>query len=168
MEPETVQKDGLVIGGTGDAAVADFDTLLAGGKDDVDQVDFAQLLKNATGLVAQTGRPSHLVQRLPENIRQETDQNVGLNPLFGLVPDRADPQIALVDPKCGFGLGQLDVRLPKVFGRPVRYVRSQKITALVERRPLAPCVVFLPRDTRAAVNIFDGDVVKGLPGSSLP
>jgi len=39
-----------------------------------------------------------LVQRLPEDVRQETDQDVGLNPIFFLVPDRADSQIALVNP----------------------------------------------------------------------
>ena len=61
MEPETVQEDGLVIGGTGNAAAADFDLLLTGGKDDGYQADLAQLLKDATRLVAQTGRPSHLV-----------------------------------------------------------------------------------------------------------
>ena len=111
-----VQQDGLVIGGTGYAATADFDLLLTGGEDDVDQADLAQLLENPTRLVAQAGRPSHLVERLPKNIRQKADQNVGPNPLFGLVPNRADTQIALVDPERGFGLGQLDVRLPKVLG----------------------------------------------------
>jgi hypothetical protein len=59
-EPEAVQQDGLVIGGTGDATAADFDLLLTGGEDDVDQADFAQFVEKSTGFVAQAGRLDHL------------------------------------------------------------------------------------------------------------
>jgi len=56
-----VQQDGLVIGGAGYAAAADFDLLLTGGEDDVDQADFPQLLEDSTGLITQTGGLSHLM-----------------------------------------------------------------------------------------------------------
>ena len=92
---------------------------------------------------------------------------MGLNPLLGLVPDRADSQIALVDSERGLGFGQLDVCLPKVFGRPVRYVRSQKITSFVERCPFAPCVVFFPRDDRAATDVFDANPDYSFTGEFL-
>ena len=52
MEPESVQQDGLMIGGAGDATTANFDLLVTGGEDNVDQADFAELLKDSTGLVA--------------------------------------------------------------------------------------------------------------------
>ena len=50
-----------MIGGAGDAPAADFDLLLPGWKDDIDQIDLAQLLKYPPGFVAQAGRLSHLV-----------------------------------------------------------------------------------------------------------
>ena len=41
----------MVIGGTGYAAAADFDLLLTGGEDDVDQADLSQLLEDPAGLI---------------------------------------------------------------------------------------------------------------------
>ena len=43
---------------------------------------------------------------------RETDKDVGLNPLFVLVPDGTNPQIAFLNTKRGLRLGQLDVCLP--------------------------------------------------------
>ncbi len=188
-----------MFGGAGDAAAADLHLLFASGKDNVDQTDFAQFLEDSTRLVAEAGGLRHPVERLPENVRQETDQNMKLNPTLVLMTDRADFQVTLVvtvhgaaravfsavyegdspifpaetvdywaktplvprklgqsprerlplvDPKRGLCLGELNVGMPELFGRPVGDVCPQAITALVARRPFTrrlrkPCTRFL-------------------------
>ncbi len=49
---------------------------------------------------------------LKSNGPQKAYQDVCQHPVFALMPHGADPQVAFVDSKCGFGLGQLDVGLP--------------------------------------------------------
>ena len=153
MKPHPVEEDRLVVGRLRDAAAADVDAA-SRGQDDVDQVDLAQLVEHPTRLVAQAGGLNHLVQRLPEHVGQEADQDVGQHAVLSLVPDRPDPQIALVDPKRRLGLGQLDVRLPQVLGRPVGDVAAQQVTAFAQLGPIPPGVVLLPGDRRPAVGCF--------------
>ena len=130
-------------------------TLLRVGRTTSTRLILPSSSKIRRGSSPKAGRLGHLMQRLPEDVRQEADQDMGLDPLFGLVPDRADSQVALVDSERRFGLGQLDVRLPEVFGRPVGDVGAEQITALVERRPLTPRLVLLPGDDRPAVDFSD-------------
>ena len=99
-----------------DAATTDFDVLVPGGQNDVYQAYLTQFLEYPTRLVAQPGGPGHLMQRLPKDVRQEADQNVSLDPLLGLVPDRADSQVALVNSERRLGVSQLDVCLPEILG----------------------------------------------------
>ncbi len=122
-----------MVRGSSDATTADFNVLVPRGQDDVYQPYLAQLLEYPTRLVAQPGGLRHLMQRLPKDVGQEADQNVSLDSLLGLVPDRADSQVAFVDPERRLGVGQLDVRLPKILGRPVRDIRAEEVAALVER-----------------------------------
>ncbi len=83
---------------------------------------------------------------------READQNVGQHAVLFLIPDRTDPQVAFVDPKRRLGLGQLAVRLPQVFGRPVGDVGTEQVTALVERGPVSPLFVFYPGISIWALN----------------
>src|SRR5262249_2768936 len=53
-----------------------------------------------------------------------------------LLPHRAHVQLILLDPKSGFGLGELDVALPQLFIVPIGDVRAQEIGALRERGPI--------------------------------
>ena len=78
----------------------------------VHQLDLAQLLEDPARLVAQSSPLASLRERLPKNIRQEADQDVGQHPLLFLMPDRTEPQVALVDSERGLGLGQLDIGFP--------------------------------------------------------
>ena len=111
----------------GYATAADLHAFFASRQHDIDQADPAQLLEDATRFVAQAGGLRHLVQRFPQNVRQKTDQNMGLDAIFTLVPNRPDTQVAFVDPKRGFRVRQLDVRLPQVFRRPIGHVGSQSV-----------------------------------------
>src|SRR5258708_23677894 len=54
------------------------------------------------------------------------------------MPDRPDRQVGLFDAKSGLRLGQLYVRLPERFGRPVVDVAAQHVAALAVTRPIVP------------------------------
>ena len=51
--------------------------------------------------------------------RQEADQDMGLDSLGGLMPDRPQAKFVLLDSKCRLGIGQVNVSAPKVLVRPV-------------------------------------------------
>jgi hypothetical protein len=65
-------------------------------------------LEHATRFMPQAGPFATLTQRFPKNVGQEADQNVGQDPLFFLMPDRAQPEVAFVDAERRFGVRQLD------------------------------------------------------------
>jgi hypothetical protein len=58
---------------------------------------------------------------------------VRLHSIRALVPDGAETQLALLDAEGRLGIGELDVRLPEGFGRPVRDVDAEDVTALAPR-----------------------------------
>ena len=134
-----------MVRGTSHAATADFDILLSRGQDDVDQPYLAQFLEYPMWFIAQPGGAGHLMQYLPKDVGQEADQDVSLHPLLGLVPNRADSQVALVNPKRRFGVGQLDVRLPEVLGRPVHDIRAAQDAIGPAVTPFHRGDDFLPR-----------------------
>ena len=103
------------------AALADFDAV-AGRQDDIDAANLREFLQNAAGFVAETGFLAQGGQRFPEHIRQEADQDVRQHPILFLVPDRPNAQVAFVNSKRRFRLGELDVRLPEFFVAPVAHV----------------------------------------------
>src|SRR5438445_6690360 len=69
--------------------------------------------------VAEAGARLPLLQRLPQDVGQKADEDVRLDPLLLLMPDRANRELALVDTKGRLDLRELDVRLPHALGRPV-------------------------------------------------
>ena len=75
-----------------------------GGQHDVGALDAAEFLEDGARAVAQVGAALPLLQGLPEHVGQEADQDMGLDAVLALMPDRADRQLALVDAKGGFGL----------------------------------------------------------------
>ena len=66
------------------------------------------------------------------------------HPLFFLVPDRTQPEVAFVDAERRLGLRQLDVRFPKFFVAPIRHVAAQKIAAFAQGGPVAPRLDLFP------------------------
>jgi hypothetical protein len=67
---------------------------------------------------------------------------VGLDPVFRLVPDRPDGQLALVDAEGRLGLRELDVGAPELVGAPVVLFRAQDVGSLGQLGPLAPVAAF--------------------------
>ena len=136
--------------GLGDAAFADVDAAL-GWQHNVDEADLFQFGEHFSGFVAEAGLPASLRKSFPQDIGQETDEDMSLDSLGFLVPDGTDAQVALVDAKCGLGLGELDIGAPEVFGAPVGYVAAQEIASLAEFGPGAPVVDFAPCHTGPAI-----------------
>ena len=64
------------------------------------------------------------------------------------VPDRADLQFVRGDPKRPFRVGRRDVTFPQCGWIGLVQVRPQQVTALRQRRPIAPPLVPRPRDTQ--------------------
>src|SRR3989338_5072423 len=107
-----------------------------------------------------------LLQHFPQDVAQETHEDVRLDPILFLVPDRPNGQVALVDSERGLRLGQLDVRLPQVLGTPVPNVRSEQVTPLAVRGPLGPRRIPLPpqaKTTSSFRGVLEGDLEGSRP-----
>ena len=97
------------------------------------------------------------LERLPQHIGEEANQDVGLHALLLLMPDGTDRQVALVDPKGRLRLGQLDVGSPERLGRPIADVGAQHVAALGVARPIVPFGASRPLESqlRAGIRIVD-------------
>ncbi len=92
-------------------------------------------------------------QRFPERVGEKANQDVGLYATLKMVPDRTQHQIALVDAKRGFGLGQLHVGAPQILAAPVGHVAAQQITSLTEASPITPVVALAPLQVGRAARV---------------
>jgi hypothetical protein len=79
-----------------------------------------------------------LLERLPQHVSKKADQNVRLDAVLFMMPDRPDAQIGFVNPKSGLGFRQLDVGFPKLFVSPVMDVVAGHLTSLHGRRYTSP------------------------------
>jgi hypothetical protein len=85
-----------VVGRLGDTPFSDVDTA-AGWQDNIHHSQVVQFLQHTAWLVAESCVLTHLAKRLPQHVRQETDEDVSEDTVFFLVPDRANLEIALMD-----------------------------------------------------------------------
>ena len=76
--------------------------------------------------VSETGALLPHLEALPQHEGEEAHEDVGLNAILALMPDRAHVQLILLDTESGFGLGELDVGLPELLIAPVGDVRAQQ------------------------------------------
>ena len=100
-----------MFGGFTDATAANIDVFFRR-QHHIDHADLAQFVKNPSRFITQARSFGPLVQCFPEHIGQEADQDMRENPILFLMPDRPDLQVAFMNSKGRFGLGQLDVGLP--------------------------------------------------------
>src|SRR5260370_12469402 len=84
------------------------------------------------------GPPLPLLERFPQHISQEADEDVGLDAILTLVPHGTNPQLTLLDAECGLRIGELDIRAPQVLGRPVGDVRAQHVAPFAPPGPVVP------------------------------
>lgn len=87
--------------------------LVPGFEHHIAALDLCELLHQSARSIAQPRAAHPLSERLPWNIRQETNQDVGSNAIFILMPDGADGQFIVGDAKRPPGFGELDVSLPQ-------------------------------------------------------
>jgi hypothetical protein len=67
---------------------------------------------------------------------KKADEDVGLNAVFVLMPDRTKVELIFLDAKSGLGVGELNIGLPELLIGPVVDVRAQKVGALGQRGPV--------------------------------
>jgi hypothetical protein len=109
-----------------------------GREDDVGALDAAEFFEDGAGAVAQARPALPLLQGLPQHVGEEADEDVGPDPVFALMPDGADGQVALVNAKGGLRIGQLDVGAPEVLRAPGGDVGAEDVAALAGAGPVFP------------------------------
>ena len=100
-----------MIGGAADTVRADGNAR-SRGQHHIDQRDLLQLGEDLARFIAQPSAVAPQAQVFPNHVSQKANQDVGLHALLFLVPDGPHHQVALVQTKGLFGLGQLDLRAP--------------------------------------------------------
>ena len=112
-DTEAVKERGLVSVGLSDAPQTDL-AMRCGGQHHVVRVDACKFLENGTRGVAEASTALPHLQALPQHEGQKADENMGLNAILALVPDRTQIQLIFLDAEGGLGLGELDVSLPEL------------------------------------------------------
>ena len=125
--------------GTHHAAYAQFTLgVLRQRQHNVSGVYARELCEDGSRRVSKPGFRLPLLQRFPQSVGDEADEDVRLDAPLLVVPDRQDGEIGLVDAERGFRLGELNVCLPKRLIRPFSYVGAQDVDAFGEPRPVSP------------------------------
>ena len=99
-------------------------------------LDTGQLFENGARRVSEAGALLPHLEALPEREGEKANENVSLNAILALMPDRTNVELILLDTERRFGLGELDVRLPELLIAPILDVRAQEIGAFRERGPI--------------------------------
>ena len=134
-DAEAIEECGLGGIGLGDAAQPD---LIVGScrQHDVVRLNSCELFEYRPWGVAKPGALLPHLQALPQHESEEAHEDVGLDALRALVPDRAHVQLIFLDPKGRFSLGELDVGFPELRIAPIRDVLAQEIGTLREGCPV--------------------------------
>ena len=123
---EAVEKRRL--GGVGlcDATQSDL-SVRCGRQDDIMGLDARQFLKDGRRRVAKARALLPHLKAVPEHQGEEANEDVGLDPVLALMPDRTQVQLILVNAKRRLGLSELDVGLPELSVAPIADVRAQEM-----------------------------------------
>ena len=81
-------------------------------QDDVVGLDAGKLFEDGPRRVAEAHALLPHFEALPQHEGEEANEDVGLDSLLALMPDRSNVQLIFLDAKSRFGLGELDVSLP--------------------------------------------------------
>jgi hypothetical protein len=134
-DAETIKECGLGGIGVSDAAQAD-PSLCCGRQYDIVRLNAREFFEDcARGITQACALLPHL-EALPQHESEEAHEDVGLDAILALMPDRAYVQLILLDSKRRFGLGELDIGFPELLITPIGDVRAQKIGALRESGPV--------------------------------
>ena len=148
-DAEAVEKGSLAEVGFGDAAQAD-QGLWRGRQDDVVGLNARQLFEDGAWGV-QDRALLRISRGLFTDEVEKADEDVSLEAILALTPDRTNVQLIFLNAERRFGLGELDVSPPELLIAPIADVRTQQICSLRERGP-----------------ILERGVVVDLKGETLP
>ena len=129
-----------------------------GRQNDVVGLDAGKLFEDGPRRVPEARALLPHFETFPEHEGEEANEDVSLDAVLALMPDRTQVQLILLNAKRGFGLGELDVSLPELLVAPIADVRAQEIGALRERGPIIERGVVIDAEAkarRAAVRLQD-------------
>jgi len=133
---------------------------ILGGEHDIGALDAPEFVQDRAGAPPEPRPLLPLLQGFPQDVGEETDEDVGVHPVGALMPDRADTQFALLNAEGRFGVRQLDVGPPQVLGTPVGDVGTQHVAALAPAGPVIPLRPRCPREPQAGGTV--GSVTKSM------
>jgi len=110
--------------------------LCCGGQDHIMRLNTCEFFKDRSRRVSEARMLLPHLEALPQHEGEKADQDMGLNAILALMPDRTYVQLILLDTESGFSLCELDIGLPQLLIAPVVNVRAQQIGALREHGPV--------------------------------
>src|SRR5258708_11941119 len=116
-------------------------------QDDVVRLNAREFFEDRARGVSETGAALPHLEALPQDEGEKADEDVSLNTVLALVPDRTDVQLVLLDAESGFRLSELVVGFPELLIAPIADVRSEEIGAFRDRRPVVEGVVVTHAET---------------------
>jgi hypothetical protein len=117
-DAEAVEQRRLSRIGLGYASQADL-AMRRGRQHDVVRLDPRQLFENGTRRVSKAGALLPHLQAFPQHEGEEANEDVGLDPILALMPDRTNVQLVFLDTESSLSLCELDVSLPELLIAPV-------------------------------------------------
>jgi hypothetical protein len=99
-------------------------------------LDACEFFEDRAWRVSEAGAALPHLEALPQHEGKKAYEDVTLDAILALMPDRTDVELIFLDAKSGFGLRELDVGFPELPIAPIIDVRSQEIGAFRERSPV--------------------------------
>ena len=104
VEAKAVEERGLRGVGLGDATQSDL-AVGCGRQDDVVGLDAGKLFEDGPRRVSEARALLPHLEALPEHEGEEANEDVGLDPLLAVMPDRSNVQLIFLDAKSRLSLG---------------------------------------------------------------
>ena len=96
-----------------------------GGQHDIMRLDARKLFEDSARRVAETGALLPHLEAFPQHESEKADEDMSLDAILALVPDRTYIELIFLDPECGFSLRELDVSLPELLIQSVMFERRR-------------------------------------------
>src|SRR5260370_11321542 len=111
---------------------------MGGGRQDhVVRLNPRKLFEDGARGVSKTCALLPHLEALPKREGKKADEDMGLNAVLVLMPDRTKVELIFLDAEGGLGLGELDIGLPELLIGPIVDVRAHQILPLPHRAPPA-------------------------------
>lgn len=157
-EAELVEQ--LLLISIGPAHAAEPQGAAVGGvEEDVAALDAAEPMQGVLGRERGPGALEGVLERDPEGVAEEGDEDVGLHASGFLMPEGANGEFALEGPERRFDFGELHVLGPQGGGVGMREIGAQQVGARAGGMPGALLGALLPEQAALARAARDRDLV---------